>query len=99
MIDWSLMVQIFRQIAEMLLQLPMIARYFQIKVMKLDIRSLYALYSVINATLHLKLRNLTPLPYNMFQLRRAIIRCLVMLKLLHCIKYKIYKMFIYSHNV
>jgi hypothetical protein len=44
------------------------------------------LYSVINATLHLKLRNFTPLPHGMFWPQRTIIRCLVMLKLLHCIK-------------
>jgi hypothetical protein len=61
--------------------------------------SLYTLYSVINATFHLKLRNFTPLPHDMFRPQRAIIRCLVMLKLSHCIKYKIYKTLIYSHHV
>jgi hypothetical protein len=60
---------------------------------------LYTLYFVINATLHLKLRNFTPLRHDMFQPQTAIIRCLVMLKLLHCINYKTYKMCIYSHHV
>jgi hypothetical protein len=49
--------------------------------------ALYTLYAVINANLHLKLRNFTPLPHEMFRPQRAITRCLVVLKLPHCIKY------------
>jgi hypothetical protein len=45
----------------------------------------------MNATLHLNLRNFTPLPHDMFRPQRAIIRCLVMLKLSHCIKYNYLK--------
>jgi hypothetical protein len=51
------------------------------------VHSVYTLYSVTNATLHLKFRNFTPLPHNMFRPQRAIIRCIVMLKLSPCIKY------------
>jgi hypothetical protein len=55
---------------------------------------LYIIYSVINATLHLKIRTFTP-PHDMFRPQRAIIRCLSYAKTVAL--YKIYKMFIYSH--
>jgi hypothetical protein len=46
--------------------------------------SLYTIYSVINATLHLKIRNfIPPPPHDMFRPQRAIIRCLNYAPLAH----------------
>jgi hypothetical protein len=52
-------------------------------------------YFVINETFGLKLRHFTPLPHYMFRPQRAIIRCLVLLKLFLCIKHVKY-LFIYT---
>jgi hypothetical protein len=60
---------------------------------------LYGVYThFIQSLIHLKLRNFTPLPHEMFRPQRAIIRCLVMLKLLHCLKY-IYCIYKFTHGM